>query len=136
MAIPLYRRIVPPDCPGLYVIGLIDAPGGLLPIVETQSAWLADVLDGRIRLPDRDAMQAAIDAAEPRTRERFPLEPPHSIRCDPHAYVRLLAHDRRWARAERVAGWVTSTLLNPASAPPCTRKPTGSRAYGHTGARS
>lgn len=96
-ALPLYRRIVPPDLPGLSFIGLVDAPAGLLPIVERQSAWLAEVLTGRLRLPSRAAMLAAIDAAEPRTRERFPLEPLHSIRCDPHAYVRLLDGDRRRA---------------------------------------
>ena len=100
-AVPLYRRIVPPDLPGLYFIGLVDAPGGLLPIVERQSAWLGDVLTGRLELPPRAAMLAAIDAAEPRSRERFPLEPQHSIRSDPHAYLRLLAGDRRRARRRR-----------------------------------
>ena len=97
-SVPLYRRIVPPDLSGLYFIGLVDAPGGLLPIVERQSAWLGDVLTGRLELPQRARMLAAIDAAEPRSRERFPLEPPHSIRSDPHAYLRLLAGDRRRAR--------------------------------------
>jgi hypothetical protein len=100
--VPLYRRIVAPDVEGLYFIGLVDAPSGLLPIVELQSAWLADALEERIVLPQREAMWAAIDAAERRTRERFPLEPPHSIRCDPHAYVRLLRRDR--ARAASVHG--------------------------------
>jgi dimethylaniline monooxygenase (N-oxide forming) len=100
-ALSLYRRIVPPDLPGLSFIGLVDAPAGLLPIVEQQSTWLAEVLTGRLRLPARAAMLAAIDAAEPRTRERFPLEPLHSIRCDPHAYVRLLAGDRRRAARSR-----------------------------------
>jgi cation diffusion facilitator CzcD-associated flavoprotein CzcO len=102
MALPLYRRIVPPDVPGLYFIGLVDAPAGLLPIVERQSAWLADVLLGRIALPDRVGMMAAIDAAERRTVQRFPAELPHSIRCDPHAYLRLLARDRLLARLRRL----------------------------------
>jgi cation diffusion facilitator CzcD-associated flavoprotein CzcO len=97
-ALPLYRRIVPPDAPGLYFTGLVDAPSGLLPIVERQSAWLADVLEGRITLPDRARMLAAIDAGEPRSRERFPEEPAHTIRCDPHAYMRVLARDLRRAR--------------------------------------
>jgi flavin-binding monooxygenase-like protein len=96
-ALPLYRRIVALDVPGLYFIGLVDAPSGLLPIVERQSAWLADLLEGRLDLPDRARMQAAVDAGERRSRERFPSEPPHTIRCDPHAYMRVLARDRRWA---------------------------------------
>jgi Flavin-binding monooxygenase-like len=97
-ALPLYRRIVPPAVPGLYFIGLVDAPSGLPPIVERQSAWLADLLQGRIALPDRARMLAAIDVGEPHSRERFPCEPPHTIRCDPHAYMRVLARDRRRAR--------------------------------------
>lgn len=97
-ALPLYRRIVCPDVPGLYFIGLVDAPSGLLPIVERQSAWLADLLDGRLALPDPARMRAAVDAGERRSRQRFPGEPPHTIRCDPHAYMRVLARDRRRAR--------------------------------------
>jgi dimethylaniline monooxygenase (N-oxide forming) len=52
-ALPLYRRIAAPDLPGPYFIGMVDAPGGLLPIVERQSAWLADLLSGRLHLPPR-----------------------------------------------------------------------------------
>jgi cation diffusion facilitator CzcD-associated flavoprotein CzcO len=96
--LPLYRGIVPPDLPGLYFIGLVDAPSGLLPIVERQSAWLVDVLEGRVPLPERTAMHATLATHERRTRERFPLDPPESIRRDPHAYVRVLARDRRRAR--------------------------------------
>src|SRR5262249_38335474 len=49
-ALPLYRRIVPPGVDGLYFAGFVDAPGGLLPVVETQGAWIAAVLTGRIAL--------------------------------------------------------------------------------------
>ena len=97
-SIPLYRRIVPLDVPGLFFIGLVDAPSGLLPIVERQSAWLAELLEGRIVLPRRARMQAAIVAGERRSRARFPGEPNGSLKCDPHAYLRLLDRDRRWAR--------------------------------------
>lgn len=109
-ALPLYRRIVPLDLPGLYFIGLVDAPSGLLPIVERQSAWLADLLVGAATLPDHRRMREAVDAGERRSRERFPGEPPHTIRCDPHAYMRVLARDRRRARlrallAGRAPAW-------------------------------
>jgi cation diffusion facilitator CzcD-associated flavoprotein CzcO len=113
MTLPLYRRIVPPEVPGLYFIGLVDAPTGLLPVVERQSAWLADVLTGRLALPDRATMHAAADAAEPRTRERFPREHPHSIRCDPHAYLRTLARDRRRGRVRRLARAMRTAIAVP-----------------------
>jgi hypothetical protein len=94
----LYRRIVPPCVRGLYFAGFVDAPGGLLPLVETQGQWIAAVLTGRLRLPPPARMWPAIERAERRTRERFPDESPGSVRCDPHAYRRLLHADLRRAR--------------------------------------
>src|SRR5262245_62023185 len=89
--LPLYRRIAPPQLRGLYFAGVVDAPGGLLPVVELQGEWIAAAVTGRLRLPPPEQMWPAIDQAEPRTRERFPRESPRSVRCDPHAYRRLLS---------------------------------------------
>jgi Flavin-binding monooxygenase-like len=96
--LPLYRRIVAPDVVGLYFAGFVDAPGGLLPVVEAQAEWTAAVLSGRLLLPPREQMWKAIDRAERRTRQRFPEQSPRSVRCDPHAYRRLLQSDLRGAR--------------------------------------
>jgi len=95
---PLYRRIVPPGLAGLFFSGFVDAPGGLLPVVETQAGWIAAVLVGRPSLPPLEQMWAAIDRSERRTRVRFPEEAASSVRCDPHAYRRLLRSDLRRAR--------------------------------------
>jgi dimethylaniline monooxygenase (N-oxide forming) len=95
---PLYRRIASTEVKGLYFAGFVDAPGGLLPIVETQGQWIAAVLTGQLRLPAPASMRRAIELSERRTRERFPQESPHSVRCDPHAYRRLLQSDLRQAR--------------------------------------
>jgi dimethylaniline monooxygenase (N-oxide forming) len=96
--LPLYRRIVRPGLPGLYLAGFVDAPGGLLPVVETQGQWIAAAITGQLRLPPPERMWQAVEHAEPRTRERFPDETPRSVRCDPHAYRRLLHADLRRAR--------------------------------------
>jgi dimethylaniline monooxygenase (N-oxide forming) len=96
---PLYRRIVPPDIGGLLFVGFVDAPGGLLPVVEAQGKWIAAVLAGQLRVPTQKPMWHAIERPERRTRQRFPGEDPESIRCDPHAYRRLLLADLRQAHA-------------------------------------
>jgi dimethylaniline monooxygenase (N-oxide forming) len=101
---PLYRRIVATDLPGLYFAGFVDAPGGLLPVVEEQGNWIAAVVSGRLRLPPPAQMQRAIERAERRTRRRFPDEDAGSIRCDPHAYRRLLRSDLRRANGRRRPG--------------------------------
>jgi cation diffusion facilitator CzcD-associated flavoprotein CzcO len=116
---PLYRRIAPPEVGGLYFAGFVDTPGGLLPVVETQGAWIAAVLTGRLRLPPSARMWRAIERAEGRTRQRFPQEGPYSIRCDPHAYRRLLKSDLRRARrrAWRAATTSAAGSMRPRCAP-------------------
>src|SRR5262249_4546470 len=94
---PLYRRIVHPNHGGLFFAGFVDAPGGLLPVVETQGEWIAAVLAGRLRLPAVDQMWRAMKRSERRTRQRFPAESSYSIRCDPHPHRRLLLADLRRA---------------------------------------
>jgi hypothetical protein len=69
---PLYRRIVPPDIGGLFSAGFVDAPGGLLPVVEAQGEWIAAVLAGQLPLPTQKRMWQAIERPERRTRQRFP----------------------------------------------------------------
>jgi hypothetical protein len=101
--LPLYRRIAPPELRGLYFAGFVDAPGGLLPVVEAQGEWIASAVTGRVRLPPPERMWQAIDQAERRTRERFPDESPRSVRCDPHAYRRLLLADLRHTSTRRPA---------------------------------
>jgi PPOX class probable F420-dependent enzyme len=96
---PLYRRILSPHAPGLAFIGMIEPGPGLFEIVEHQSQWLAEVLAGRLPIPDDRAMWQAIDAGgERRSRRQFAATGPHTILCNRHAYLRVLARDLRRAR--------------------------------------
>jgi dimethylaniline monooxygenase (N-oxide forming) len=95
---PLYRRILAPDAPGLAFIGVIEPGPGLFAIVERQGAWLGEVLAGRLKLPARERMWQAIDAGgERRSRRQFGATGAHTILCNRHAYLRLLARDLRRA---------------------------------------
>ncbi len=96
--LPLYRRIAATDQPGLFFAGFVDTPGGLLPVVEAQGRWIAAVLSGRLRLPERRQMRLAALSVDRRTRERFPHEASTSTRCDPHGYRRVLESDLRRVR--------------------------------------
>jgi dimethylaniline monooxygenase (N-oxide forming) len=113
--LPLYRRIVPPEVGGLYFAGFVDAPGGLLPVVQAQGEWIAAVLAGRLCLPAPAQMRRAIQRPERRTRQRFPHESPDSIRCDPHAYRRLLQSGLGRARRR---SWLAATTSAAASVRP------------------
>jgi dimethylaniline monooxygenase (N-oxide forming) len=97
---PLYRRILSPHAEGLAFIGILEPGPGLLEIVERQAAWLGEALAGRLPLPGRERMWRAIDAGgERRSQRQFAETGPHTLLCNRHAYLRLLARDLRRARA-------------------------------------
>lgn len=90
---PLYRHIVPPAVPDLYLIGICDPQAGHPPVVEAQAGWIADVLQGRISVP-----AGALDEPQRRVQQRYPTLRPNTQLVDRFAYPRLLAADRRGAR--------------------------------------
>ena len=94
---PLYRRIISPHAPCLAFIGIVEAGPGMFEIVERQSQWLAQFIDGSIRAPDNETMWRAIDAGERRSRRQFAATGRHTIFCNRHAYLRLLTRDLRRA---------------------------------------
>ena len=47
----LYRRITPPNQPGLYFAGLVQPIGPTIPLVEVQARWIASVLAHQVQLP-------------------------------------------------------------------------------------
>ena len=46
--LPLYRRVVSVERPGLYFIGFIQPLGPIMPLAEAQCEWVADLLGGRV----------------------------------------------------------------------------------------
>ena len=47
--LPLWKRTVHPDLPGLYFVGLLQPLGAVMPLAEAQAAWIAETLAGRLR---------------------------------------------------------------------------------------
>jgi dimethylaniline monooxygenase (N-oxide forming) len=96
---PLYRRILSPHAEGLGFIGILEPGPGLLEIVERQAKWLGEALAERLPIPTRDRMWQAINAGgERRSSRQFAETGPHTLLCNRHAYLRLLARDLRRAR--------------------------------------
>ena len=96
---PLYRRVLSPHADALAFIGILEPGPGLLEIVERQVEWLGEVLAGRLPVPRRERMWRAIDAGERRSRRQFARTGLHTLLCNRHAYLRLLARDLRRERA-------------------------------------
>ncbi len=86
----LYGKVVHPELDGLYFIGLIQPLGAIMPLAELQAKWVAGLLSGRSRLPDRDAMRASIAEDEAALTERYVRSPRHTIQVDFFPYKKWL----------------------------------------------
>jgi len=91
----LYRRIVPPRLPGLYFIGLVQPIGAVMPIAETQSQWVADLLQGRAKLPPEQQMNREIARYTSATTKRYGRSARHTIQVDFLPYLRQIRRDRK-----------------------------------------
>jgi hypothetical protein len=99
--IDLYRRVVSPDRPGLYFVGLIQPLGAVMPLAEAQAQWVADLVDGEVTLPSPEQMRAQIASYDAAVRRRYVASKRHTIQVDVHGYLAELARERRSRRTRR-----------------------------------
>jgi len=93
--VPLYRRVVDPEHPGLFFIGLVQPLGAIMPIAEAQSEWVADLLEGKAKLPDLETMRRVIRREDERMAKRYVASKRHTIQVDFHPYLRTISRERR-----------------------------------------
>jgi dimethylaniline monooxygenase (N-oxide forming) len=93
--IPLYRRVVDLEHDGLYFIGLIQPLGAIMPLAEAQAEWVADVLEGKAKLPSPVAMRRVVEREDARMRKRYVASKRHTIQVDFHPYLRTIERERR-----------------------------------------
>jgi dimethylaniline monooxygenase (N-oxide forming) len=101
--VDLYRRVVHPDHPGLYFVGLVQPLGAVMPLAEAQAEWVADLVTGQAVLPSYDDMRRQIREYDERVRKRYVASKRHTIQVDFRAYLEELHRERR-AGAARAAG--------------------------------
>jgi hypothetical protein len=92
---PLYRRAVAVERPGLFFIGFVQPLGPVMPLAEMQSEWIADLLQNRARLPSVGEMRSEISAHERAMKKRFVASKRHTIEVDFHPYLREIRRERR-----------------------------------------
>jgi dimethylaniline monooxygenase (N-oxide forming) len=98
--IALYLRVVSPEHPGLYFIGLLQPLGAIMPLAEAQSEWIADVIEGKVSLPAREEMQEEIHRDRERMARRYVASKRHTIQVDFHPYLRRVRRERRRRRRQ------------------------------------
>jgi len=80
--ISLFHRVVSPEHPGLYFIGLVQPLGAIMPLAEAQSEWVADLLDATATLPSVSEMRAEIAAYHRGLEKRYVRSKRHTIQVD------------------------------------------------------
>jgi hypothetical protein len=93
--LPLFRRVVPVERPGLYFIGFIQPLGPIMPLAEAQAEWVADLLSGRARLPEPATMRGEIAVEEEKQRKRFVASKRHTVEVDFYPYLREIRRGRK-----------------------------------------
>jgi flavin-binding monooxygenase-like protein len=92
---PLYRRVVSAEHPGLYFIGFVQPLGPIMPVAEAQSEWIADLLKGKAALPSSKEMRKEIAAYDRWLNKRFVASKRHTIEVDFHPYLRDIRRERK-----------------------------------------
>jgi len=97
--VDLYQRVVPPNLPGLYFIGLIQPLGAIMPLAEVQCDWVAELITGEGALPDVLEMNREIAREQARMSRRFVNSKRHTVEVDFEPYLRTLQKERSESRA-------------------------------------
>jgi cation diffusion facilitator CzcD-associated flavoprotein CzcO len=97
--LPLYRRVVSVERPGIFFVGFIQPLGPIMPIAEAQAEWIADLLAGMSQLPGAGEMRNEIAVEEEKQRKRFVASKRHTVEVDFHPYLREIRRERRRAAA-------------------------------------
>ncbi|PZS16955.1 MAG: monooxygenase, partial [Pseudonocardiales bacterium] len=99
--ISLFHRVVAPEQPGLYFVGLVQPLGAIMPLAEAQSAWVADLLDGTATLPSEAQMSREIAGYHRAVRKRYVASKRHTIQVDFLEHFAELKKERAAGRSRR-----------------------------------
>lgn len=91
----LYRRMVSLKYPGLIFAGLVQPVGPTIPLVEIQGKWIADLLAGRISLPDQSAQNAEVAAHTASQKETYLDSSRYVLEVDYRTYAGQMNQDLR-----------------------------------------
>lgn len=88
--LPLFRRVVKPELPGLYFVGLLQPLGAVMPIAEAQGRWIAKYVLGEYLAPPRAEMLADLDRERRAMFKRYVASKRHTMQVDFDEYLHAL----------------------------------------------
>jgi dimethylaniline monooxygenase (N-oxide forming) len=112
--IELFRRVLHPEIPNVFFIGLLQPLGAIMPLAEAQGAWVGDYLLGDYAPPSQAEVRADIAADQAAMRARYVASKRHTIQVDFDDYLHNLARERRaGAERARANGYRPPALCQP-----------------------
>ncbi|MBC7579993.1 MAG: NAD(P)-binding domain-containing protein [Tardiphaga sp.] len=106
--VDLYRRITPPNQPGLFFAGLVQPIGPTIPLVEIQARWIAAVLAGKVVLPSPSDMALEVRAFHQTKLRTWLNSARYTLEVDFKDYARELNGDISRPASGRQAGAMAS----------------------------
>jgi hypothetical protein len=97
--LPLWKRAVHPDLPGLFFLGLLQPLGAVMPLAEAQAAWIAEMLAGDYVPPPESVVRRQMAAEHARDTRQFYPSPRHTLEVDFDHYLWDLQRERKKGRA-------------------------------------
>lgn len=82
----LYKRVIHPNFPNLFFIGLLQPLGAIMPLAELQAKWIAKIVKGACNLPSKEAMLRSIEEDARILHKRFDESPRHTLEVDFFVY--------------------------------------------------
>ena len=108
--VDLYRRITPPNQPGLFFAGLVQPIGPTIPLVEIQARWIAAVLAGKVALASPSDMAIEVRAFHQTKQRTWLNSARYTLEVDFKDYARELNGDISRAASGRQAGAMAATF--------------------------
>jgi hypothetical protein len=96
--IHLYKKVIDPDLPNLFFLGLIQPLGAIMPIAENQAKWIAKLLTGEVALPSVAYMKKEIENDKKEMAKRYKKSKRHTIQVDYVPYMTTLDKEMKRMR--------------------------------------
>ena len=91
----LYKKVIHPDFPGLFFLALIQPLGAIMPLAEVQSKWIAKILKGETKLPNKEEMIKSIQEDKQAMAKRYKESPRHTLQVDFHPYKESIEREMK-----------------------------------------
>jgi len=91
----LYKKVIHPDFQGLFFLALIQPLGAIMPLAEVQSQWIAKILKGETKLPNKEAMLKSVQADKQAMAKRYKESPRHTLQVDFHPYKESIEREMK-----------------------------------------